>query len=131
VVHVGGRDLDAEEGEALRGSRITVVHADEVRARGGRAALRPAVESLAGRVSSVYLHVDLDVLDPAAAPANGFLPANGLALEQAVEAIATIGERLDVRGAALTAYDPDYDPDDRALGAAVALLAALVAAARA
>jgi arginase len=130
VVHVGGRDLDAEEGEALRRSRIAVVHADEVRARGGRAAIHAAVESLGRHVESVYLHIDLDVLDPSAAPANGFLPANGLAVDQVVEAIATIGERLRVRAAALTAYDPDYDPEDRAFGAAVALTGAVVAAAR-
>jgi arginase len=130
VVHVGGRDLDAEEGEALRRSRIAVVHADDVRARGGRVALRSAVESLGRHVESVYLHVDLDVLDPVAAPANGFLPANGLAVDDVREAIDTIGERLQVRGAAVTAYDPDYDREDRALGAAVALMGALVAAAR-
>jgi hypothetical protein len=46
------------------------------------------------------------------------------------EAIAAIGDRLEVRAAALTAYDPDYDAEDKALGAAVALMGAVAAAAR-
>ena len=129
VAHVGGRDFDAAELERLDGSGITLVRADAVRAVGAREALAGVLDRLSAHVDAAYVHVDLDALDPGEAPANEFLPADGLSVSDAAEAVALVATRLPVRAAAVTAYDPAYDPDGRTLRAAITLVTAVVDAA--
>jgi len=129
VAHVGGRDFDAAELERLDGSAITLVRADAVRAVGVREALGRVLDRLVPHVDAAYVHVDLDALDPGEAPANEFLPPAGLSVSDTTEAVALVASRLPVRAAALTAYDPAYDPDGRTLRAAIALATAAVDAA--
>jgi arginase len=91
-----------------------------------RQALAPALASLAGRVQRIYLHLDLDVLDPQVAPANSFATPGGLAVEQVLEAIRLIRETFQVVGASLASYEPEGDKDQRALRAGLRLLDGLV-----
>ncbi len=65
VVLVGARDIDAGEERLLASSRVMRVEAARMQADGARAALDPALTELARHVSRVYLHIDLDVHDPA------------------------------------------------------------------
>lgn len=127
VVLVGIRDLDPEEERALVESRISVVAPELVGERGVEATLAPALERLEERVEEVYVHVDLDVLDPEVARANAFAAPGGLSLEDLLACIEEIAARFDLVGAALTAYDPAADPDRRALGAAFEVAAGLAA----
>lgn len=129
VAHVGGRDFDAAELDRLGHSAVAVVRAEAVRAVGARAALGPIVERLAPLVDAAYVHLDLDALDPGEAPANEFLSAGGLSASDVADAVATVAARLPLRGAALTAYDPAYDPDGRTLRAAITLIDTIVDAA--
>lgn len=96
------RDLDPTEEERLNGSRIL---------RTGFEDLPEALDVLRERVDSVYLHLDLDVLDPTVGRANSLTVEGGATLEQAADAIEAICTRFDVLAAALTWYDPPYDPD--------------------
>jgi arginase len=126
----GARDLDPAEAELLGGSGVTRVAAGEIRARGAGAALGPALDALAAAgAARLYLHLDLDVLDPAAARVNQFAAPGGLALADLTAAVGAIGARLPIAAAALTAYDPDADRDGAALAAALATLAAVAQAA--
>src|SRR5438876_1005951 len=70
VVHVGGRDLDPEEERRFAASPIARVRPGE--------ALGPKLDALAERAGSVYLHVDLDVLDPGEGRANDLAVPGGL-----------------------------------------------------
>ena len=81
-------------------------------------------------MDQAYLHLDLDVLDPDVARINAFQAAGGLTVEEVAEVIATLAERLPIRVAALTAFDPEVDDDGAGGEAAVTLAAALVGAAR-
>lgn len=121
IVHIGGRDFDPEEASALNASGITCVPP-----AGLDVALDAALETLAERVSSLYVHIDLDVLDPQAAPANGFLPPGGVSVEAMIAALRQIRSRFKVCGAGLASYDPKYDPDGLACEAGLGLLATLV-----
>jgi arginase len=108
VVLVGARDIDSGEQERLDASDLQAVSVSE---------LEPALDELRSRVDSVYVHVDLDVLDPSVGRANWYAVDGGLQLDELADAIETIGERFTIRAAALTAYAPECDPG-RAIPAA-------------
>ena len=68
------------------------------------AALATAI--VAAGASRVFIHVDLNVLDPAALSGLGHAEPFGLALAQLLDTIAALRERLPLAGAAITEYAP-------------------------
>ena len=124
IIHVGGRAFDTGEREALIAAGAAVVDAESIH-RNGAAPLASALEALPAQVRRVYIHLDLDVLDPGAGlQANRFPEANGLTVEQVTDALREITARLTPAALALTAYDPGYDSEDRVLEAGFALVRA-------
>jgi arginase len=122
VVLVGARDLDPAEETALARSRVARVEAARMQAAGAEAALDVALTALARRVSRVYLHIDLDVHEPAEARANQYAVPGGLSPATVRDLVRVVGGRFQISAAALTAYDPSYDADGRMLEAAAALM---------
>ncbi len=129
VLHIGARHLDPEEGENLHGSGILVVPAEEIRGTDIPASLRPALEKLEARVDGVYLHLDIDVLDPAFAPAVNFPTPGGLSLEDMEETVRLVSEVMPLRAASLTAYDPTRDADGTTLRTAIRVMEMIAAGA--
>ncbi len=82
---------------------------------------------LRSRVGAVYVHLDLDVLDPSVAPANYAAATGGLHPDELVAALRLIRERFRVVAATLASYDPEYDPDARLLEVGLEALAVLSA----
>jgi arginase len=118
VILLGARDLDPLEAGALGESRVTVLRPDGVRAH-----LDGVLERLRDRAREVYVHLDLDVLDPVThGRANALAPPDGLTVDEVVATLRLAAGRFRIRGAGLTAYDPAYDTDGRVAGAALALL---------
>lgn len=113
VLHVGGRDLDPAEEETLSGSGILRVRPGE--------SVKAALETVAARVQRVYLHLDLDVLDPSEGRANGYAAPGGLSLREVLDVILEVSGRFDVCAATLSAYDPEHDPEGRVPAAAARL----------
>jgi arginase len=109
VVLVGARDIDAGEERLLAASRVMRVEAARMQADGARAVLDTALTELARHVSRVYLHIDLDVHDPAEAQANQYAVPGGLSAGTVRDLVRVVGERFSIVAAALTAYDPAYD----------------------
>ncbi len=126
VVLVGARDFDPAELAALQSSAITLVPPGAVRERGAAAALEPHLAALRTRVRRLYVHLDLDVLDPGEATVNQFAAPGGLTIPEVADALRLIARHGPIAAATLTAYDPLRDPDDRALNAAFRLLYVLV-----
>jgi arginase len=118
VVLIGARDLDPAEREYLERARIQHLGADA--ARGG--ALAEALDALAGRVRQVYLHVDLDVHDPAEGAANGFAAPGGLTAAEVRRVAGEVAARVPIAAASITAYDPACDADGRMLEIGLALM---------
>jgi arginase len=121
VVLLGTRDLDPLEAAALAESSLTTLRPADVRTR-----LETTLGELRQRVRDLYVHVDLDVLDPATqGRANALAAPGGLTLAEVDSAIRLAARDFRVRSAALTAYDPTVDEDGRVCRAALRLLATL------
>jgi arginase len=120
VVHAYARDIDPGEEALLDASGVRRVRPGEE--------LEPALDDLAERVSDVYLHIDLDVLDPSVGRANRYAAPGGPDLETVEDAIVQVGRRFGIRAAALTAYEPAEDPPGTIVAAARRLFARLVEA---
>ena len=88
VVLVGGRDLDAAEEELM--ARHGVVRTDD-----------PA-EALAGR--EVFVHLDVDVLDPAVMPGQLYPAPGGLDMTQLRDLLADVAARARIVGAEITCF---------------------------
>jgi arginase len=107
---LGVRDLDPPERERLERSAIQVVNWHEGRPQ---ANVLTSLDELTKRVQEVYLHVDLDALDPQVAPGIVDSPVpGGLSLQDMEGAVRAVAARFRVRAAALTTYNPDLDQDE-------------------
>jgi len=107
VLLLGARDLDQAEGRNLEGAGIRRFPPD---AFGG---LSSALDDVRSRVDDMYVHVDLDVLDPSEAQANGYAAPDGLTVAQLLETLRQLRARFHIAALGLTAYDPTCDPDGR------------------
>lgn len=121
IVLLGVRDFSPdEERERLERSAVRVVSWDDGDPQGDVAA---ALDDLAGRVDEVYLHVDLDVLDPLIAPGIVDHPVPGGASEAQLEdAIRAVGARFRIGAATLATFNPERDEEERTLRLALRLL---------
>ncbi|UCG87204.1 MAG: arginase family protein [Gemmatimonadota bacterium] len=121
---IGVRDLDPDERRLLEHAAVGVVEYATLR-RGGLQEVVGCLDAIGERAKSIYVHVDLDVMDRETVPANEFSPDGGLALEELDQSLLLVGERFDVRAAALTAYNPDFDVDGQAAAAALSVIGTL------
>jgi len=126
VVHIGARDLDPEEARLLQESEVQVVKPGEEGNR-MRTAIQTALNKLGKKVSRVYLHVDIDVLDTGEALPNHLAVPGGLSVELVEEVIGMVKERFEVCAGAITSFEPDYDKDDQVLDAGIRIIKAFVA----
>jgi arginase len=115
---VAARDFERTEIERIEGSALRRATTDS---------LESALDELATRVDAVYVHIDLDVIDPAVARANVLAVENGPDTEQLEQALGAIASRFEIAAAALTAYDPSQDHENRIPGIASRLAHQLVA----
>lgn len=122
VLLAGARDLDPPEQYFLERSRVMVAGPDAVRQR---ATLAERLDALASRVEGVYLHVDMDVHDPAEGRANAYAAPGGLSAGEVRGLIAEVASRVPIVAAAITAYDPSCDTDGRMLDTGLDLLQAI------
>lgn len=122
---LGARDFDPLEAEALSRSAVRVFRPALI-----RSGLGSPLAELAERVEQVYVHPDLDVLDPSEGRVNEFAPADGMRRCEVEATLADIGRAVPIAAATLSAYDPRYDADGRVCASAFALIDALLAAVR-
>ena len=105
VVHLGARDFDIGENALLAASKTEVVPAKRV-----RQGLHAIFDARKSHTRDVYLHLDMDVLDISEGKANGYSIPGGLTAAEVKQAIHEIGNAFRIRAAAITSYDPQFDP---------------------
>ena len=103
VVLAGVRDLDGGERELLERSAATVIGA--------------SLETLVYTQNAldrapVYVHLDLDVMDPAVFPAQ-FPAPGGLPPEKLYDLLEAVAGECEVVGLEVTAFEAPGDPDER------------------
>jgi arginase len=126
VVLLGVRDLDPAEADLLAASQVTVVRGDAL--AGGLKALGPAL-ALLGEHTQLYLHIDIDVLDPGVAPGVDFPAPGGLSLDSLHALVQQLAGMGNLAALALTAVNPEKDIAGQTVQAALDTIAAAVAAA--
>jgi arginase len=126
VIHIGARDLDPEEEKLLNRSEVKVIRPGK-EADSFRKNVEAGLDQLMDKVSRVYLHVDLDVLDTGEALPNHLAVPGGLSVETVEEIIEMTRKRFEVCAGAITSFDPSYDKDDEVLNAGIRIIKAFVA----
>jgi len=83
-------------------------------------------EALVNRVQEIYLHIDMDAMDPEVAPGVVDHPVpGGLSLSQMLETIRAVRVRIRLRAACLATYTPEHDIDGKTLQVGLRILDAL------
>jgi arginase len=83
------------------------------------------LDRLTGATPNIYLHIDLDSLDPVEGRTNEYAAPGGVLLTELESAIGAIFDRFLVAAAAVTAYDPTLDRDGRMGKTAVRVIEAI------
>lgn len=125
IALIGARDLEPSEEKRLERSKIVCIDWERIRSDGVAAVLGPLLENWRDEVEGVYLHIDMDIHDPALAPVNPYQAAGGLTPDEVRECARVAAGGLPLLGASVTAYDPEADPDKKGLEAGVELLGQL------
>ena len=120
ILLAGVRDLDDGERRVVDETDVTAVFAGEF--DDPEHGFGTRLDALRSRTSNVYIHIDIDAVDPADAPGVECRTQGGLSAAQVRAAIERIGERFRVRGANLADFSPDFDEDDRTAVLALQLI---------
>ena len=112
VVLAGIRDLDGAERSALEESPATVIGSSPVETL---VAVKNALDG-----APVYVHLDLDVLDPESFPAQ-FPAPGGLSPEKLYDLLEAVAGDCELIGLEITAFEAPEDPAERQAAASTAL----------
>jgi arginase len=118
VIQIGVREKDPPEVQLLQQSGIKQIPTVAL------AGLPKALKELSA--PTVYVHVDLDVIDTSEGRANGWACGGGLSVNQLCDALELIGRSASIVAGAVTCYDPAVDMDGR-IGRAVPRIVELLA----
>lgn len=126
VLLVGARQLEPDDEEQLELAQVPVVRGERIRAEGIAGSLAAPLQALHAHVQRVYVHLDLDVLDPEVGKANEFAEPGGLMVPELEQALTLVSQHFLIAGVALTAYDPTGDPEEGIFRAGTHLMESLL-----
>ena len=110
IVMAGVRDTDPEEQPLLEEHGLAIIPPENLRA--GSEAVHEPMRRLSGGVDLIYVHVDMDVLDPSEVPGHGLTVPGGPTSHELAATLAEIFRYPRVSGlgiASTPAYDDDPD----------------------
>jgi arginase len=109
VALVGLRDLDPGERELIRSLELAVYTIADVDRMGVHAVVSEALDRLAAPPDSLYVSVDLDVVDPLHAPGVGTPVSGGLTVREAHLAMELVADSGRLAGLDLVEVNPIRD----------------------
>lgn len=127
---VGVRDLDPQERVQLEQSAIKVITCDELQQAEQTTDGVFVLDKFVSRAQNFYLHVDIDVVDPQEAPGVDYPAAGGPSAQEVEHVLGTIVKHFPIKAAALTAYNPERDSEEKTLQIGLRLLMQLAESAR-
>ncbi|MFQ5948999.1 MAG: agmatinase [Acidimicrobiia bacterium] len=93
----------------MREQRMRTYLMGEIVERGLEAVVDEAAAAAADGTKGVFVSVDIDVVDPGAAPGTGTPEPGGLTARQLLDVVRRLGRELDVLGADIVEVTPVYD----------------------
>ncbi len=109
---LGVRSFMAEEVAFLENHpEIKVFRARDIYRRGPQAVAEEVIAHFRG-FDSLYLTIDIDVLDPAHAPGTGTPDAGGLSTRELLELVCAVAAELPVKAADVVEVSPPLDSSD-------------------
>jgi arginase len=115
IIMVDVRNLDPDEKALIDATDVAVVPVDGD-------ALKDAVNDLASRVDTIYLHIDLDILDESFVPTHRTKEPNGPDVETTLAAMQTVIDTGKVQAIGMVSVYPNGDGGEIASKAASDLL---------
>lgn len=119
VLLIGAHALDPLEERALAGSSVMLARTADL--SGDPSALNRPLRAL-GALPQIYLHIDIDIIDPAEAPGVNYPAAGGLRVDQARAIVRAVAGMGNLAALGLTAVNPEKDVDGRTVRAALELI---------
>ena len=112
-VGLNGNVLDADIYRIYRSRSLKMLSSADVRDRGIHDVIKEAMEAAADGTDSVYVSIDIDVVDGAHSPGTGAPVFEGITARDFLRAVELLGT-YDVIGAIdLCGVSPPYDPSER------------------
>jgi arginase len=96
--------------------------AEALRALGPSRMVTQALHELGAPGRPVWLHLDVDILDEAEMPAVSYPQPRGPTVAELTELLERLAAGAGLAGAHVTCFNPDLDPDGRALATVVELI---------
>ncbi len=130
IVQIGISDFanSKEYSDRAKECGITVISRDQLRSRSIKDAMRQAFASLGRSVEQIYVDIDVDVVDRAAAPACRASVPGGISADELRQAAFLAGKNYNVRAIDITEIDPKRDSKDERTVRLAALLVLEIAA---
>lgn len=117
--------IGLHEGFADRPARPNLpgrhVNAARIADMGLEPALAEALDDLATRCDKVYVHWDVDVVDPSVLRVSRYMAKGGLSRAQLMTVFAAISERFDILGLDVASFDPTIEDGSAAVLAGMIL----------
>lgn len=123
VALIGARDLDPEERETLRRSRISVFTMQDIDEMGMKRVMQQAIAAALNGTEGIAVSLDMDALDPLVAPGVGTPVRGGLTYREAHLAMELIAETGALLSLEVVEVNPILDNRNQTAELAVELIA--------
>jgi agmatinase len=116
-----------EQAEWLRASGATLFTPTDIRTDGIEAITRRAVEIASHHTDSVYVSLDIDVVDGGASPGTGSVVMGGISPRELLISMEILGSSDDIAALDVAEVGPPLDPSDRTIRIAAGAILAFIA----
>lgn len=115
ILLVAVRDTDPLEQQLIEEQRLAAVRTSDL--RGDRRQLREAMQRFSQNCDAIYIHIDLDVLDPSDAPGMNLPVPDGPTGDELAAAIALCLSFPRAAALGIASYNAPHDEENRTLAA--------------